>query len=931
MFEKIYKTIWYRGQMLDLGFINNKTAAYGKLNSQKEVIYDFMLEAIGKLEFKDGLFRHQAEALNAWAEGKDILITCDAGSGRRSTLLLMCYGNILLRGGRSIIIVPNIDVIEKLYKSAMVLREKLLINALVNISKCTSESELEIAISSNCNLAIVTAEILYSLITNTAERVQLRYWLRNLSFCGIHGVTLFSPGELAHLRMLISLLRGLTAYCQFNINALPMDSPENFCASLLGLKTDFKVISRETSNKAGYYGAMWFPPLKANPSKSRGYYTVKRENYVKEAINIISNLWSTNQVSNGAIWNTFGSFSDVSYRKITENIISTIQSSLSESNPQPVNLLYFETPENCPVDAFGNLDLLVLLGANGSIIDYQSQIANIIKNDGIVLIIIPDDPITYAQFRRPDFNDNFPQHIHYKVPFSSSLEKNYLNTFINLNLGNEFSLKEMSEICKNEELIKGLEKNNFCMNISKDQWIATKIPEIDNFSWGQLELEAVFLKVQNDHKNLHIDSYKIPFIVHMGSVIYQNSRVFRVDTKNNKLLLATEDYPLDTIPHLNFEIGEVKTIKQKSISSLIKKQEIKYVKCNLAIEELGYYSLSDYSSTELPQINHNPKIIHGERKTRALMIECPPAAEISTLLWQYFKLLYANSDEIISIFPYEQQIVIIALNEAFYSLLEDFYERYDLVQNLFFQFAYDILKSCPCVIGCSRCISPVMRRYRGQLSKEKAMRYIADILGYDNFDQDWKYKTIGLDPDQALKKYETERDQTVKLLSDRFKLNIKQIVPIKAVKSLGDGFIGLYDKRSVKILAPVKESTAVQVIAHEYAHNWAHDPAEPNMHPSLEKSNIPHKGKMISEGFAQWASFKICDHLSLLDEARQIKLWVDDEYGEGFDFLNWLENTISGYQGVLEFVTNGVVSDSNGEELTFEELYNIFKNRNQIG
>jgi hypothetical protein len=80
-------------------------------------------------------------------------------------------------------------------------------------------------------------------------------------------------------------------------------------------------------------------------------------------------------------------------------------------------------------------------------------------------------------------------------------------------------------------------------------------------------------------------------------------------------------------------------------------------------------------------------------------------------------------------------------------------------------------------------------------------------------------------------------------------------------------------------------------------------------------------GKLISEGFSVWCASKILTRYGRHKQIEQnfCEHFGHNEYGVGFEFLKWVEDTF-GNKKVIELIKQGYITDKNGKNFDLEHL-----------
>jgi hypothetical protein len=243
-----------------------------------------------------------------------------------------------------------------------------------------------------------------------------------------------------------------------------------------------------------------------------------------------------------------------------------------------------------------------------------------------------------------------------------------------------------------------------------------------------------------------------------------------------------------------------------------------------------------------------------------------------------------------------------------------------------FESAYDILRGCPCVVGCWQCLKvfecrephetpsragePAAIVNNQDIDKEKAFTFLGKRFDND-YDAYWALKSGGKPTTLMYEQYENTfaypqvrnlADRVIKVLRDKctFEITSDRRALFYFNPDISTPGVYLSGSNQLYVWPPskgLKEQDYIFLLAHEYTHNWQF--TSNRFHPRLryynfdnaaDPNNIPFRGRLFLEGCARWAEVQVCDHFGL--DAHMIEIRNDPQFSEyelGYKLFLFLE------------------------------------------
>ena len=584
---------------------------------------------------------------------------------------------------------------------------------------------------------------------------------------------------------------------------------------------------------------------------------VERKDYISEVVNCIARIIVETEINKILIWHAFAPIPDDQLRKIRESIIDSL-AEMGATEAKKYNLQIINNPGEIIRYHHGYFDVVFLLGLPRDFGRIRNILGNYLREHGLGIVITPEEPLSHFLLRDEQF---------------------------------------WQECSGRGEIL---------------------IPK--NVAENPDERAARYMSLKFGGKHYSfVRNDDIPFELFPNAILYREQKQLVVESVNFEhgvvgTSIAPESTPVLRFPKIEFRIDKEEIIGEKRINSWL----FRCVKLEHSIKFSGYaqyqnYALRDRSDEEIQGFPELSRICYG------IKIESEEPHGMVHMFRVFLPVFFKNIFSFLWLFHKDNALYLISFSDDYKGIIEQLFNRLE-VFNTLFEYAYNNLLSCPCVNGCPHCLMILSCAEDNHFSKSKLLEIVARAIGKsEELASILKFKKDGLSGEFAQRAYEKCADRVFKIFEEKLDLYIKNKAEIKAVERTSE-FAGLFEGDTVKVVYDLPERDAVEVIAHEYAHNW--ETEEGNMAPELrDHERVPCKGTLVSEGFAEWVAFKVLDFYGLIRNMESIHLREYDKYGEGFHLMNWIEENVAGFYGVIEFVKSGrVVDPATGEEFDLEQL-----------
>lgn len=895
----------YRGQILKgFHFEGREKRAYDleKIEDQRA---KKILGHVIELMQLDDLSHHQGDLIEHLISGYSVGVFTPIGSGKR-TAIALASALFSLYSGETVLIICKDD------KRAEELRKRFSSEVQNYINLVGVEQEA-FSVDITTDIIIATDKKIKKLLLTSFERIQ--EWFATLGLIVIEDITSFSTARLTHLRglrTLVSLMRDDNSEVQFLLLGDPINNGIEVLKDVSGKieKEELYAITSDSEQKRAFDLLYWIPPYLID--KRAGKEEVFRRDFYEELGIFVSILRDRKRL---LVWHSYATIS----KDRINNILKKWDFGGDIKIINSLNDLEFED--------YGKYDSMVLMGLPKDVKSLPSTLGNILKENSVVGVILPDDPFSHYVIKSNKAFEDFP-----KLEIILSKENLFINCFYfmfyiyltNLSKINKDKLRK-SKISDFQDVLLVLQEKKIFIEGGRDYFMIDRERLLSELNLETMEnFSNAVTSIEVDRETLFVDSAYFPEKFFHGAIYYMNEVPFQLVREDEiyKFMTFGGIAPVKRVPLIDFALTEEKEkFTQKGTF------EISQFECELRTDLLGYREYVSY--TQHPSEGETIRLeIPDVYVKNAYIIEVNAesvAHEIYHLLKIWIPAFYKNFFDLYGLFFKNDRIYIY----SYFPQKEDI-KNLMLILTTVLKKAMEmsnelLLYSCPCTQGCPYCLDIMECGSIDQSIDKKRMldflnnKFNTASSGYIQFKYDgFKYK-------EAQRYYEETARKIFKVFENKLDLYINNKATLVAVrdKDLPPGVVGQFTGDKILIIELLNESKATEVIAHEYGHNWDSEwggralDFPPELKGDKEVENI--LGKLVSEGFAQWAAFKVMDFYGLESSISGIYLWPFDEYGEGFRILYWLEDEL-GFKAVLDFVKTGKVITPDGKEWGLREI-----------
>ena len=896
----------YRGQILKGFHIEGRgRKSYDLEKLENKRAKNILIHLLELMEIDD-LNQHQGDLIEHLISGYSVGLFTPIGSGKR-TALALASALFSLFSGKTVLIICRDD------KRAEEIRKRFGSN-IQNYINLIGVGQETFSVDITTDIIIATDKQIKKLLLTSFERIQ--EWFTTLGLIVIEDITSFNTARLNHLigiRLMVSLMKGDKNGVQFLLSGEPISNGIEVLKDISGKigKEELHVVTSDSEQKKDFYLLYWIPPYLID--KRAGKDVVFRRDFYEELGIFVSILKGREKL---LVWHSFATISKDRIHDLLKKW------DFFKGDFKIVNSL-----NDLELEDYGKYDSMILLGLPKDVNSLPSTLGNILKEDSIVGVILPNDPFSHYVIRSNKTFEDFPKQeivLNKENIFLEYLYFIFYIYFANLSKINKDKLEKI-KISNFQDVLQILQKKKIFIEgagdyfmIDRDRLLAElDLKTMDNYSNDLIPIEIYSEK-------LFIDSAYFPEKFFHGAIHYINEIPFQLVKGDNKYKFMTfgEIAPVKRVPLIDFVWTEEKNkTTQKGTF------EISQFECELRAELFGYREYVNY--TQHPMEGETIRFETSDVYVKnAYIIEINAesvAHEIYHLLKIWIPAFYKNFYDLYGLFFKKDRIFIYT-----YFYQKENIKNLTLILTTILKKAMEmsnelLLNSCPSTQACPYCLDIMDCGSIDQSVDKKQMLEILNSKFNLRSSGSIQFKYHGFNYKEAQRYYEETAEKIFNVFENKLDLYINNKATLVAVQKedLPPGVIGRFEGDRVLIIESLNESKATEVIAHEYGHNWDSEWGQRvlDFPPELKGDKEVEKilSKLVSEGFAQWAAFKVMDFYGLESSISHIYLWPFDEYGEGFRVLYWLEDEM-GFKAVLDFVKTGKFIASDGKEWRFPEI-----------
>ncbi|MGQ9846065.1 MAG: DEAD/DEAH box helicase [Bacteroidales bacterium] len=876
-------------------------------------------EALNKIldNFPMALYEHQGELVKNAVEKKDTIVCMSEGGGKGLGIDIGMILNVLLEHKTILYLKPFVTDLEMRLETIRERIKKSGWDWIIRAEKADNAQELSHFLAQVPDIIVSTPETVADYYLTIYDIEKESIWFNSLGMLIIEDITFYTPEELSHLQNLISALTfGLRDYFPIFISANELENPEALAYQLT--HRSMSAITTDFSLKNTFSILIWMPYLDSKPTEDKRL-KVERRQYFVELNECIRLLGKSDD--NILIWHLFAQIGSSEFREIKETLLENLKDVLPR-----IKITICDNLRLIPKDMFRKFNKVFILGLYSNIENLADRLGNLLSENGLAVVIPCENPLSYFCIRSPEKSKKIskPRIV---LPENNDLKENYLlrslcslpySAVIKEELEKIWG-KDFSEMTINKLAEKGFLKleNEKIIILNRKA-----IFELTNgLRWGVLGKDIFELSILENgiFRKICFGKYLFPYLIYPEAIYYHGVEKYSIppniiaSADELRLNLASAK-PVLTIPIIKYSIKS-KDTKKKDLPGFCKIAYSNEAEIELELSGRKYYDSLEYEKGREEIYTPTEKI---NKKTPILKLKFKNPQNILLIFRIFLPTYFVGFARLFDLYADEKAVFIIPIIPGAEKFLMELYANLSNIIPEIYENAYNLLITCPCVNGCPLCLKSINFPEKVGPIKKELIRTLAKALKKE---QEAEFiirkKEKGLNGKEAEKVYNDIKEEILHLFKNKLDLEIKNPAKLE-VKELTNAS-GLYDG-DVKVIPKIPEASVYDVIAHEYAHNWEFE--ESNMCAELNDSTkVPFKGKLVSEGFAQWVAFKILDYYGLADYMGKIDLDEYNEYGDGFDLMKYIEDHIAGFYGVIEFVKTGKVIDPQTKiEYSLEKL-----------
>jgi hypothetical protein len=471
-----------------------------------------------------------------------------------------------------------------------------------------------------------------------------------------------------------------------------------------------------------------------------------------------------------------------------------------------------------------------------------------------------------------------------------------------------------------------------------DVWRVTKPCEIDaekaDFERGN---DSAIPLMLDGHRVSYFTQSKAWIWAREAAVVFVNGQryvVGRVRDETIELTDAPPAAPLESIPQLRIDVENQKQPEFMAAGERSMVFEFGWVNSvEMDQTHLGFLQIPESRSTQdvtrlKAPIKNNKRKICGPAialsgTSRKVKWSESMANGFAAVLSQLLPRVVWNSEDLIlNVVPRPNvrsgyMLLIHNSDQATQQPLESLYAKIRSEQLSFLAPLYALVSSCPCTDGCEGCIR--VAQWQDRVDKAQLTLWLGYLTGKAKEAEhlvERRSVAVGVSELEDLRSFynmivEHEKEDHKKvsifhrLFLGQLDLDLKRkpraLAEIQFLDGATGGVLGVYIPKfnRIELKRKMPELQFIMVLGHEYAHNWQEQSGRWKPPKKISKY---YGGLLLIEGFAEWVAYKLMGFYAS-NESMEIKdMRKYDEYGEGLDFLRYVEEQY-GMAGVMGLAT----------------------------
>jgi len=927
--ERLKQSDHYRGQVFR-HTTSESTSGSGTSSYSNDVINE-MLALLGM----SGLYLHQADALKALEKGNNCCLFSEQGGGKALAVNFAAM-NALISDGRAILILSKSDRIQARTEEIKTFLNTVKWNSQILPLAAEDVPGLRTQLGKKPDILVSSPEAVLSLLQSSDLSDELEFFLG----CGMTVIENFDSyiaGQILHLKYLLKTLFTITqGQMQAFVTCIPVKSMEQFAQTFLGdARQNTVVKSMDVDYPVDI--AYWVPPLLMD---SDGVF--KRVSVMQELGRIIPDISSAG-VQKILIW--------LASERYDHEALSVWQESLDPATSDFKIDIDWITDIGEVEDGRSSYQAAIIIGYPVGMGKIKNLAGNLISLGGVLLIMPDEDPLSYAAFRDEPvlrFAKNITNVSEVEtqecfIPSNAKIKHQYtllslgcvgsgfrnlipVELFLKIWGANQYHRNsELDELNEEGLLVFDAEEKNAKLAPDSARWLKLRTVDI---AWGAMESERFYVENYG-----FLDASLVVHKAFNSALIHDKGLKFQFTHHHDNhisLDAATTSANLGTIPIrktlIEGALTELAALQTEDSELTVKMLNIS----NLTVTTDSYYAYTSYSDLGAGQIYAlSPLLEHKTDNIRALKLECEDTHAFFHFWQLYFVRLIRDIGEYVFWYREKDAIWVCAIsperNEFIEYLFSHFRDLYSHIQGL----ALNVLLAHPSAEPTPQCLKTNLcldcrQTPLGITGKEALIRTLAAGNTQKTLaERIFRFKKEVPEPEIRLHLTMRWAEVIPKLFKTKLEMTINNLadVHIDGDRFTNTNVVGLYalGGNQIYITDKLTEAFCVQILAHELAHNWQFTG---NIHSSMLSEELPANGLIVIEGFAEWVSYKICDLLGLHEQMKGIDLLKIDggryiqpdgssaqvsqnEYSVGFQFIHWIETTVTGAFGLIELMKTG--------------------------